>query len=276
MKTVFGFFVPTKASLTHCSPLTIPSVETLYSIYIVTQSTNLVMERWNFGCGYSICQRYAHTTRCGDLLRSPTQPAGFFFTGIDALPDRSLCGLPSLTVDVFQIYEFIDTVFIALAHKPLDFLHVYHHVLTLWVTWFGIYTYASHSSIYISTFPQLTFVDISRRDTTFQWMGVATNTFVHTLMYFYYFSSTFGWWKRYLTQIQMVQFWFNTTVLVLWLAIKHIYGAPCVARTDSILLVIFANVTFFILFLRFYRRTYSKNAAARAASNAAAQKPKKL
>lgn len=151
-----------------------------------------------------------------------------------------------------KIYEFIDTIFIALAHKPLDFLHVYHHVLTLWVTWFGMYT-----------------------DTTFQWMGVATNTFVHTLMYFYYFASTFGYqapWKRYLTQIQMIQFWFNTAVLVLWIAIKHLYGAPCVARTDSVLLVIFANVTFFLLFLRFYRRTYTKNAAAKAA---AASKPKK-
>jgi hypothetical protein len=42
-------------------------------------------------------------------------------------------------------------------------------VLTLWVTWVGIYT-----------------------NTSFQWMGTATNTFVHCWMYFYYFVSTFG------------------------------------------------------------------------------------
>lgn len=168
------------------------------------------------------------------------------------------------------MYEFLDTVFIALSHKPFEFLHVYHHVLTLWVTWFGIYTY-------VACIPYNASLTVFLRNTTFQWMGVATNTFVHTLMYFYYFGSTFGyqpWWKKYITQIQMVQFWFNTLVLVAWVAIKHAAGIPCVAETRSVLLVIFANVTFFWLFLRFYRRTYAARAAATAANGK--QKPKNL
>jgi hypothetical protein len=38
---------------------------------------------------------------------------------------------------------------------------------------------------------------------------IVANSFIHLLMYFYYFLSTFGpapAWGKYLTQLQMVQF----------------------------------------------------------------------
>ena len=45
------------------------------------------------------------------------------------------------------------------------------------------------------------------------WLGCALNCFVHCVMYGYYFLAGLGpavrrylWWKRYLTQLQMIQF----------------------------------------------------------------------
>jgi len=120
-------------------------------------------------------------------------------------------------------YEFIDTIFIALRHAPLDFLHVYHHVLTLFVTWVGLYGNA-----------------------TFQWAGVVTNTFVHTLMYYYYFKSTLGWttwWKMYLTQLQMIQFWFNTgTPLLPFLLLRCSFGDSFIHSFVVVLASLFVAV----------------------------------
>jgi len=62
--------------------------------------------------------------------------------------------------------------------------------------------------------------------------------------------------QKHLTTLQMVQFWFNTACLVLWLYVKHIAGYNCHANSGVIALTIFANVTFYVLFQRFYNRTY--------------------
>eukprot|EP01102_Stenamoeba_stenopodia_P012324 TRINITY_DN3873_c0_g1_i2.p2 TRINITY_DN3873_c0_g1~~TRINITY_DN3873_c0_g1_i2.p2 ORF type:complete len:299 (-),score=72.12 TRINITY_DN3873_c0_g1_i2:1834-2688(-) len=136
---------------------------------------------------------------------------------------------------ISKYYEFIDTIFIVVSKKPLEFLHVYHHVLTLWITWFGL-----------------------MHDMTFQWMGVVTNTFIHTLMYYYYTQTAVGktvWWKKYLTMMQMVQFCINTFVLWLWVFVHYFYG--CSGTYFSWLLTCFANVTFWLLFFKFYSKTYT-------------------
>lgn len=65
---------------------------------------------------------------------------------------------------------------------------------------------------------------------------------------------------------QMVQFWINMIVLVLW-ELVHLKNG-CSGSSFSWLLTIFGNATFYILFLRFYRRTYQAKAAASKAEKA--------
>eukprot|EP01129_Flabellula_baltica_P016277 TRINITY_DN8596_c0_g1_i1.p1 TRINITY_DN8596_c0_g1~~TRINITY_DN8596_c0_g1_i1.p1 ORF type:complete len:263 (-),score=24.83 TRINITY_DN8596_c0_g1_i1:20-808(-) len=138
-----------------------------------------------------------------------------------------------------KIYEFIDTLFLVLKGSNLRFLHVYHHVLTYISTWVGMCTMI-----------------------TFQWMGVGTNTLVHTFMYYYYFKKSL-WpsmiipWRDTLTQFQMSQFIFNLSVLFLWAPTNMKYN--CSGSWLSWGLTVIANVTFFILFLRMYLSSRKQN-----------------
>jgi hypothetical protein len=58
------------------------------------------------------------------------------------------------------------------------------------------------------------------------WFGIV-NTFVHTLMYYYYFVASFSTppkWGKYLTQLQMIQMVigaFSAVVPVLGLAVTY-------------------------------------------------------
>lgn len=86
----------------------------------------------------------------------------------------------------FKYYELIDTVFLVLKKKNLEFLHVYHHALTA----------------------VLCFSQIVGR-TTVQWVPITLNLFVHVVMYYYYAMTAAGyqiWWKKYLTSLQITQF----------------------------------------------------------------------
>ena len=75
----------------------------------------------------------------------------------------------------------------------ITFLHVYHHSSVLTASWLGT-RYAGGGNTYI--------------------LGLL-NSLVHTVMYAYYGLSAIGphmqkylWWKKYLTQMQMVNFFF--------------------------------------------------------------------
>jgi GNS1/SUR4 family len=54
-----------------------------------------------------------------------------------------------------------------------------------------------------------------------QQIALLTNTFVHVVMYYYYFLCTlkiYPWWKRYITTLQIVQFIFRQALLFPWRA----------------------------------------------------------
>merc|ERR1712154_556871 len=65
---------------------------------------------------------------------------------------------------LLKYYELLDTIFLTLKHKPISFLHGYHHPATLALTWGQL-------------------VD----STGIQWVIIFLNLCVHTVMYFYYF-----------------------------------------------------------------------------------------
>ncbi|CAN7984968.1 unnamed protein product [Ixodes hexagonus] len=92
-----------------------------------------------------------------------------------------------------RVADFLDTIFFVLRKKGshVSFLHVSHHAIVVFNGWYGL-AYGPDGQ------PAL---------------GITINSFVHVVMYSYYFLSLLGpgvrpylWWKRHLTQLQLVQF----------------------------------------------------------------------
>lgn len=139
-----------------------------------------------------------------------------------------------------KFYEFVDTLFLVVRQKPLTFLHVYHHASTVVVAYLGLYDNASYC-----------------------WIAVAQNSFVHVLMYYYYCVRGFGinpWWKRYLTVMQMIQFWINMAGLVAFAALRYA-GVLCAGTWFSWAASFTINLSFYLLFQLFYNETYTAAAA---------------
>ncbi|XP_038048772.1 elongation of very long chain fatty acids protein 4-like isoform X1 [Patiria miniata] len=92
-----------------------------------------------------------------------------------------------------KVIEVMDTIFFILRKKnnQLTFLHVYHHS-SMMVNWYlGVKLIAGGQSFFLAML----------------------NSFVHIIMYSYYGLAALGpgmqkylWWKRYMTQIQLMQF----------------------------------------------------------------------
>jgi fatty acid elongase 3 len=135
-----------------------------------------------------------------------------------------------------KYYEFLDTFLLIIKGKDLEFLHVYHHSLTVFNCWFALESYSP-----------------------FCWIGMALNTFVHCIMYWYYFNQSLGrnlWWKIYLTQLQMIQFVINFMGLMYYFYLKQF--TTCAGTYYGAFLCLWVMTTFFLLFLRFYLRTYTQ------------------
>ncbi|XP_064482572.1 very long chain fatty acid elongase 7-like [Ornithodoros turicata] len=138
------------------------------NVYFVT--TILYYAFW--GLSYSpICQgtSYSDDARTMNLLRTLH---GYLFV---------------------RIIDFLDTIFFVMKKKfsHVSNLHVIHHTIVVFNGWMFLRIGADGQGV----------------------LGVAVNSMVHVLMYTYYFLSAFGpavqkylWWKKYLTRIQIGQF----------------------------------------------------------------------
>lgn len=90
----------------------------------------------------------------------------------------------------------MDTVFFVLRkkNKQISFLHLYHHTGMVLLTWNATKFFAGGHSIFTG------FI----------------NSIIHVVMYTYYLVSAFNpqyknniWWKKYITQMQIVSGLFN-------------------------------------------------------------------
>jgi len=160
---------------------------------------------------------------------------------------------------ISKMWEFIDTVFLVFGKHRLRFLHVYHHVITLPLSYF-------------------LYVDRSANGNICAW----TNMFVHTPMYYYYTVAALGgpvWWKKKITQIQITQFIFCMAVMV--------YDAVLLRPADSvrclkhkqypwhsleISAVIYA--TFLALFIKLYIDVYKSRSKPKPAAPVDGEKKK--
>ncbi|XP_054166064.1 elongation of very long chain fatty acids protein 7-like [Oppia nitens] len=93
-----------------------------------------------------------------------------------------------------RFLDLFDTIFFVLRKKynQITFLHLYHHTLVPLIGW-----------MCLKLAPQAPVIGLF----------LIFNTFIHTIMYLYYALAAFGphvrkylWWKRYVTQLQLVQF----------------------------------------------------------------------
>ncbi|KAK7868142.1 hypothetical protein R5R35_003018 [Gryllus longicercus] len=139
-----------------------------------------------------------------------------------------------------KITDLLDTIFFVLRKKnnQISFLHLYHHSNMVFLSWGGVkYFPGGHGTF----------------------LGLI-NTFVHTCMYTYYLIAVIYphniWWKKYVTQLQLVQH----TMVGLHLA-QLFVSNPCNFPMLGPMLLMPQIIFLILLFSHFYQRTYCRKAA---------------
>ena len=133
--------------------------------------------------------------------------------------------------------EFFDTIFMVLRKKTdqLSFLHVYHPLTIAWAWWTVCKVQCGGDSYF----------------------GALFNSFIHVLMYAYYLFAALKIscpWKKYLTQMQMVQF------MVCNVHAVYVYVYETCPPILSIFQV-FMMTSLFALFAFFYVKKYKAAAS---------------
>lgn len=140
---------------------------------------------------------------------------------------------------ISRLIDLLETVFFVLRKKDKQatFLHIYHHLLIYFMSWIIVKYFAGGHVAFFGT----------------------VNCFVHTIMYTYYLltatiysgNKSAVWWKKYLTQLQMIQF-----VVVGLHAVVALFDRNCTFPKALIMFAIPLDVFMFLLFWNFYKRTY--------------------
>ncbi|XP_062130213.1 elongation of very long chain fatty acids protein F-like [Drosophila sulfurigaster albostrigata] len=157
-------------------------------------------------------------------------------------PSKTLERTLSYAYFINKITDLVETIFFVLrkSNKQITFLHIYHHLLMVSMCYVVLRFYGTGSQ--------------------FSLMG-ALNTFVHTVMYFYYFISARNpnmkssvWWKKYITLIQLVQFSICFVQSVFMLLFKQDCKFPLILQylqlTQAIVMI--------YMFSNFYLKAYVK------------------
>lgn len=152
---------------------------------------------------------------------------------------------------LFKIIDLLDTIFFVLRKKfnQITFLHVYHHTMMVAYIFVGVNIWpGGHGSFF-----------------------ALLNTFVHVVMYGYYFLAGLGpqwqkylWWKKYVTRIQLLQFVlvFAHSMQLLW--------TDCGYPRQLAAVIIINALIFMALFSAFYRKAYGSTRASTAKAAKAA------
>lgn len=139
-----------------------------------------------------------------------------------------------------RLVEFADTIFFVLRKKDSQCtsFHVFHHSCVPTTTWFFLkFAPGGNSAI----FPFI-------------------NTLVHTIMYSYYFLATFPsmrpylGWKKYLTQMQIVQF-----LIIIACCLQPLVIPGCKFPRALLMIMVAFSFVFIYLFVDFYLKCYNQN-----------------
>ena len=138
-----------------------------------------------------------------------------------------------------KIIELLDSIFFILRGKynQLTFLHVYHHSSMIMMGWIMANFAPGGNSVF----------------------GPALNCDIHVLMYSYYFLASFGpkmqkylWWKKYLTRLQITQFFINLGFLLNYIRDP----TQCEWSLELTYIKSILMISFLVLFMNFYIQTY--------------------
>lgn len=142
-----------------------------------------------------------------------------------------------------KFFEFADTFFFILRQswRQVTFLHIYHHAsIAIVVRQFMLYDMNGDSIV-----------------------AAFMNSFIHVLMYSHYALSILGkksWYRKYLTQMQLVQF----TIILVQMVASYIISSDCGVPDYLKLLQIVYQVTMLALFSNFYFKAYNEEGAKKA------------
>jgi len=160
--------------------------------------------------------------------------------------------LAAITFMISKYLELADTLFLILKKKEIIFLHWYHHATVLVYTWTTVILMYPPGSVFGSV-----------------------NSFVHTLMYSYYFLASFGhkpWWGKYVTRIQLAQMVIGIATTSAWAYFHYLTDLPCGFWSPQAHRISFYGYTpesvvfiatlgmyasYFALFLKFYLDRFS-------------------
>lgn len=141
---------------------------------------------------------------------------------------------------ISKITDLLDTVFFVLRKKQshISFLHVYHHSNMVFWVWAYIKFIKGEQGVVI---------------------GII-NSFVHVVMYSYYFLAAMGphvqkhlWWKKYITRLQLVQF----AIILSYAVFLLVNDCPLPKALNWIMA--FQSSVFSILFANFYYKAYIRS-----------------
>jgi len=151
-----------------------------------------------------------------------------------------------------KFYELFDTVIIVLKKRPLIFLHVYHHIITM------VLVYVMMDDL-----------------VAVRWLPTIANCAVHVPMYYYYAMSAMGvslWWKKYVTKMQILQFVIDVVGINAG-AYYYLSGTKCSSSTESWLFGQAIIFSFLVLFINFYRKTYNRERPSNSGEASATESP---
>lgn len=201
-----------------------------YEILPIIRVYNLMMAAWNGWGFYTACQLVNYGVdlvgcRPVDIYQRDEKTLSQIYYGWMFFTSR--------------LVEFADTIFFVLRKKDsqVTSFHVFHHSSVPTATWFFLkFAPGGNSGI----FPFI-------------------NTLVHTIMYSYYFLATYPsmrpylGWKKYLTQMQIVQFF-----IIIAGCMQPLFIPGC--KFPRILLQVMIGFSFIFLYLfgDFYVKSYRR------------------
>jgi len=141
---------------------------------------------------------------------------------------------------ISKVFELIDTLFLILKKKSVNFLHVYHHISVLIFCWFGT---RQPISLYLKYF-------------------ACMNYFVHSIMYTYFFATSLKIVPKYfpsylITVLQILQMILGLVITgSVWYYIFN--NILCPHHLDFVIYSSLMYGSYLALFLHFFIKRYCK------------------